>query len=134
MGKMKALILASALLFSFTITSSAFADWCLQFSGALSGDLGFFRFKGKLPTKSGKIKALRGRVAGLSPAFGTATVYKNGSGVELGVTFFADAVQGQFDVTLFGPGFTSESGYADYGTYDVNQSVNVIIVNCSLEP
>jgi hypothetical protein len=134
MGKMKKIILAPVFLACFTVASPAFADWCLQLNGGLSGDLGFFRFKEKLTKKKGKIVSLKGRVAGLSPVFGTATVAKDGSAVEIGVTFFADATQGQFDVWLYAPSFTSGDGYADYGTYDVNQSVTAAVVNCSLEP
>ena len=87
-----------------------------------------------MPHTKGTIKTLTGRVAGLSPAFGTLTVAKDGSFIELGVTFFADATQGQFDIALTRPKFTSGSGYADYGTYGVNQSVTATVVRCSNEP
>ncbi|MDP3940266.1 MAG: hypothetical protein Q8R92_19295, partial [Deltaproteobacteria bacterium] len=85
--------------------------------------------------KPGAMAPLTGRVAGLSPAFGTAVVQVDGSGIELAATFFADGVEGQFDVFLTAAsGFTSGSGGADYGTYDVNVSHTASIVDCSLEP
>ena len=56
------------------------ADFCMQLNGgAFSGDLGFFRFHGKMPTIPGKIMTLKGRVAGLSPVFGTAVVATDGT-------------------------------------------------------
>src|SRR5262245_35106703 len=127
--------LSATLLATVAWTVPASADFCLQFSGELSGALGFFRFKGNLPTSSGSITKLAGRVAGLSPVFGTATVTGTGPDktVEIGATFFADASQGQFDVNLFPP-FTTGSGYAGYGEYDVNHAVTLTVVSCSLEP
>ncbi|HEY1961909.1 MAG TPA: hypothetical protein VGG69_05795 [Rhizomicrobium sp.] len=111
------------------------ADFCMQLNGgSFSGDLGFFRFQGRLPTAPGAMVALHGRAAGLDPVFGAATVPTDGSYVELGATFFIDATEGQFDVTFFPPGAKNGSGYADYGTYDVNQSVTAKIVHCGLEP
>ncbi|MGR9074174.1 MAG: hypothetical protein ACU833_14030 [Gammaproteobacteria bacterium] len=133
MPKLKTIAAAALLLAAASMPASA--DFCMQLNGGpLSGDLGFFRFKGSLPHSNGAIKPLTGRVAGLSPAFGSATVAKDGSFVELGATFFADAVQGQFDVTFLPPTAVSGSGYADYGTYDVNEAVTAAIVDCSLEP
>ncbi len=116
--------------------SPARADFCLQLNGAvLSGDLGFFRFTQRLPKKAGRIEPLAGRVAGLSPAFGAATFAKDGSVIEVAVTFFADAAEGQFDVWLTSDSqYNSGFGYADYGTYDVNVSHTVTVVDCSLEP
>lgn len=113
----------------------AHADFCVQLNGgSFSGDLGFFRFRGPLPTTAGYIVALRGRAAGLDPAFGTAVVARDGSYVELGVTFFVDASEGQFDVWFFPPGTRSGSGYANYGEYDVNQDVTATLVGCGHEP
>jgi hypothetical protein len=127
---------AGAVALCLVLAGPARADFCVQLDGpALSGDLGFFRFKGKLPKKAGKIKPLHGRVAGLSPANGTATVYKDKSGVELGVEFYADAAQGQFDVSIFAnQGWTAGSGYANYGAYDVTFGHTVTVVSCNLEP
>lgn len=130
----RAIVCGTSLFATVGAASPASADFCLQLGGALSGDLGFFRFKGGLPTKPGTIRQLTGRVAGLSPVFGTVTVAKDGSFVELGVTFFADGVQGQFDVALVPPDFASGSGGADYGAYDVTQAVTAAVVSCSLEP
>lgn len=112
------------------------ADYCMQLDGgAFSGDLGFFRFKGKMPTIPGKIVALKGRIAGLSPVFGAATVATDGSYVELGATFFADSEQGQIDVTFFPPNSQSGSGYGDYGQYGTGGgSFDAAIVSCGLEP
>jgi hypothetical protein len=116
-------------------TSPAHADFCVRLNGgSFSGDLGFFRFRGTLPKTTGYIVALRGRAAGLDPAFGTAVVAKDGSYVELGVTFFVDATEGQFNVWFYPPGAKSGSGYANYGDYDVTQSVDATHVACSLEP
>jgi hypothetical protein len=133
--QLQIITLAAVLLATVAWPAPASADFCIQLNGgSFSGDLGFFRFKGSLPTKLGKIEALTGRVAGLSPAFGTATVTDPGSKtIELAATFFADGTQGQFDVNLFAP-FTSGSGDADYGDYGTSQSVNVTVVDCSLEP
>jgi hypothetical protein len=111
------------------------ADFCLQLNGgAFSGDLGFFRFKGKLPKASGAIVALRGRAAGLSPAFGAATVAKDGSFVEVGATFFIDGDQGQFDVSFFPPTATTGSGGGGYGVYGTGTAVTAAVVDCATEP
>ncbi|HEY3303528.1 MAG TPA: hypothetical protein VGL70_08340 [Candidatus Binatia bacterium] len=117
------------------ITPPAFADFCFQLNGGpFSGDIGFFRFKASRPKTAGKIETLRGRTAGLSPAFGTATVAKDGSFSEFAVTFFIDATQGQFDVSFFPPTATSGSGNGDYGAYGTTFGVTVNVVNCNLEP
>lgn len=134
-GSVAAVLTAALIAAGLAAATPASADFCLQLSGALSGDLGFFRFKGPLhTTPPGAIQALTGRVAGLSPAFGASTVAKDGSFVEFGVTFFADATQGQFDVFLSPPQFTAGSGFADYGTYGVNSAVSAAVVSCGLEP
>ena len=52
--------------------------------GPFSGDLGSFRFKGTLPKGKSALVALKGRVADLSPVFGTATVAKDGTFAEIG--------------------------------------------------
>jgi hypothetical protein len=120
---------------TFAVAMPARADFCLQVAGGpFSGDLGFFRFSGKRPTKKGVIEQLTGRVAGLSPVFGTATVAKDGTFVEIGATFFADGTQGQIDVSFFPPTSTSGSGGGDYGAYDAGQAVTANIVACTLEP
>lgn len=117
------------------IAAPARADFCIQLNGgSFSGDLGFFRFKGKLPKATGAIVALRGRGAGLSPVFGTATVAKDGTFVEVGATFFIDGDQGQFDVAFFPPTNTAGSGGGDYGAYGTGDSVTAAIVDCALEP
>ncbi len=129
------LVLACAVLPMFALATPVQADFCLQLNGGpFSGDLGFFRFKGTMPTAAGRIMTLRGRVAGLDPVFGTAVVATDGSYVELGATFFADADQGQIDVTFFPPNSTSGSGYGDYGQYGTGASFDASIVACSLEP
>jgi hypothetical protein len=127
----------SALVFAATlgVAAPASADFCIQLSGgSFSGDLGFFRFSGKRPTKKGSIVQLKGRVAGLSPVFGTAVVTKDGTSAEYGVTFFADADEGQFDIYFGPPNATSGSGYGSYGVYNVGDSVNASIVSCGGEP
>jgi hypothetical protein len=113
----------------------AWADYCIQLNGApFSGDLGFFRFKGDFPTASGKIIALRGRVAGLSPVFGTATVAKDGTFTEIGATFFADGVQGQINLAFFPPASNTGSGDGNYGQYGTGASFTATKVNCNQEP
>jgi hypothetical protein len=130
-------LLASAAFAATALMSAApaHADFCIQLNGgSFSGDLGFFRFRGTIPTTAGHIVSLRGRAAGLDPAFGTAVVARDGSYTELGVTFFVDASEGQFNVWFTPPGANSGSGYADYGTYDVNQSVTATVTGCGKEP
>ena len=83
---MRAITLAIVFTGSLCLATPASADFCLQMSGGLSGDLGFFRFRGKLPKKAGNIEALHGRVAGLSPAFGTAIRAKDDSYTEVGAS------------------------------------------------
>ncbi len=113
----------------------AHADFCLQLDGGpFSGDLGFFRFRGDVPTTAGKIATLRGRVAGLGPVFGTGVVAKDGSYVEIGATFFVDAEQGQVDLVLSPPGGRSGSGDGDYGAYGTAASFSVLKVSCQNEP
>ena len=116
------------------LAAPASAEICLQMSGALSGDLGFFRFRGSMPKKPGEITNLSGRVAGLSPAFGAATRAKDNTFIEIAATFFADATQGQFDITLDPPDFISGSGGSGYGAYGVGDAVTVAVVSCQLEP
>jgi hypothetical protein len=130
-----ALLAALAVFSAAKFTTKGESGFCMQLNGGpFSGDLGFFRFNGGRPAASGKIVALTGRVAGLSPVFGTITVAKDGSFSELGATFFADADEGQFDVTFNPPKSTSGDGYGDYGTYGTAESVTADIVSCSLEP
>jgi hypothetical protein len=121
---------------AFATALPAQADFCMQLNGgSFSGDLGFFRFHGNMPTAPGKIVTLRGRVAGLSPVFGAATVATDGSYVELGATFFADADEGQIDVTFSPPRSDTGSGDGDYGQYGTGGgSFDASIVNCALEP
>jgi hypothetical protein len=117
------------------VAAPASADFCMQLTGgSFSGDLGFFRFSGKRPTKKGSIVQLKGRVAGLSPVFGTAVVTKDGVSAEYAATFFADAEEGQFDVVFGPPKSTSGSGYASYGLYNVSDAVTADIVSCGGEP
>ncbi len=130
-----ALLVALAVLTAARFTSTAGNSFCVQLSGGpFSGDLGFFRFTAKKPTAAGKIVGLSGRVAGLSPVFGTATVAKDGSYTEIGATFFADGDEGQIDVSFFPPKSATGSGYGDYGAYGTSSSVTAGIVSCSLEP
>jgi hypothetical protein len=123
-----------ATLAMLVIASPVYADWCLQLSDGLSGSIGFFRFVGAKPTTKGSITPLTARASGYSPAFGTATVRKDGSTLELGVTFFSDSVQGQFNVYLEAPGFTTGFGYGSYGEYGVNSPVGAKVVSCRKEP
>ena len=125
---------AAVLAATLAVASPASADICLQMSGALSGDLGFFRFRGSMPRRAGEMASLNGRVAGLSPAFGAITRAKDDTFIEMGATFFADGVQGQFDIVLDPPGFTTGTGGAGYGIYGVSDGVTVVVVNCQLEP
>ena len=109
--------------------------FCMQLTGGpFSGDLGFFRFNGNRPTAPGTIQSVAGRVAGLSPVYGTITIPKDGSQAELGATFFADADEGQIDVSFGPPSSASGGGYGDYGAYGTSASVTATIVSCKLEP
>jgi hypothetical protein len=134
-SRLTTVLFALAIAATLGVAAPASADFCMQLSGgSFSGDLGFFRFSGKRPKKKGAIVQLKGRVAGLSPVFGTAVVTKDGSGAEFGATFFADAEEGQFDVSFGPPNSTSGSGYASYGVYDVGDAVTANIVSCGGEP
>jgi hypothetical protein len=112
------------------------ADFCIQLSGDLSGDLGFFRFLGDLPNEKGTITPLTGRVAGLSPVWGSAVVIKKPgmSYLEIGATFYADSVLGQINVTFSPPGNRDGSGVGDYGTFGSTASFTAQRVACKLEP
>lgn len=113
----------------------ALADFCIQLNGgSFSGDIGFFRFKGSLPTEAKAIEPLAGRAAGLSPAFGTAVVGKDGTYVEVGASFFIDGVQGQFDIAFSPPTAKKGAGGASFGEYGLADDVKAKIVSCSLEP
>jgi hypothetical protein len=128
-------VLVLAGISAIATTTDARADFCLQLNGGpFGGDLGFFRFKDDIPLIAGQITQLRGRVAGLSPVFGTAVVAKDGTYVEIGATFFADAEEGQIDVT-FAP-LTSKTGggYGNYGAYGTGVSVTAKKTACSNEP
>jgi hypothetical protein len=115
--------------------SPALADVCIQLNGGtFSGDIGFFRFKGSLPSEAKAIEPLTGRAAGLSPAFGTAVVGKDGTYLELAATFFIDGVQGQFDIAFSPPTNKKGSGAAAFGEYGLTDDVKAKIVSCSLEP
>jgi hypothetical protein len=114
---------------------SARADFCFQLDGGpFSGDLGFFRFEGALPTAPGEMVGLNGRVAGLSPAFGAATVAKDGSCVEIGATFFADNVQGQIDLAFSPPTSKTGTGSVDFGQYGTGASFTAKKKGCANEP
>jgi hypothetical protein len=111
------------------------ADFCIQLKGGpFSGDIGFFRFKGQAPGNAGDIVALAGRGAGLSPAFGSAIVAKDGSYLEVGAMFFIDADQGQFDVTFFPPDGRTGAGYGNFGHYGTSVSLTAKRVGCANEP
>jgi hypothetical protein len=126
-GSFALLVLAAA--------TPAQADYCIRLSGgSFSGDLGFFRFQGTRPTAAGVMQTVRGRVAGLGPFSGSAIVTKNGKTLEIGATFFVDASEGQFDISFSPPGARTGGGYANYGAYDVNQSVVAKSVSCANEP
>lgn len=115
---------------------AAAADTCIRLNGgSFSGDIGFFRFRDvTLPTTPNQIVPLTGRAAGLSPAWGSAVTPKSGDYVELGVMFFIDGVQGQFNVSFFPPTATRGSGRASYGEYGTSDSVTARIVGCGQEP
>ena len=129
MGRTTKLILSALLIGTFGMASPTLADWCMRLGSQFPGDDGFFRFKGKFPTKAGKIKTLRGRVAGISPVYGAATVYKDKSGVEIGASFFLDGFLDHLNITFWGPGF--DTGTGSVGSTSVNDAT---IVKCSGEP
>jgi len=132
---MKHISLLAVVFVLLLVATPSRADFCLQLNGgAFSGDIGFFRFKGSLPKAKGAIVGLKGRAAGLSPAFGTATVAKDGTYVEVGATFFIDGDQGQFDVSFFPPTNVNGNGAGAYGAYGTGDTVTAAVVDCSLEP
>ena len=118
-----------------TGAAPAFADVCIQLNGGnFSGDIGFFRFKGSLPTEAKAMEPLTGRAAGLSPAYGTVIVGKEGTYLELAASFFIDGVQGQFIISFSPPTAKKGSGAAALGEYGLTDDVKAKIVSCSLEP
>lgn len=127
--------LAGSLAVLAASAAPAAADTCIRLTGgSFSGDIGFFRFKGDLPTTPNQMVTLAGRAAGLSPAWGTAVTPKAGGYVELGVSFFIDGVQGQFDVFFNPANSRNGSGAGSYGEYGANDSVTARIVSCVQEP
>lgn len=128
-------VLAAASMTAAAAPASA-ADTCMQLDGgSFSGDIGFFRFRDvQLPTEPNKIVPLTGRAAGLSPAWGSAVTSKSGGYVELGVMFFIDGVQGQFNVAFSPATSRTGSGRGSYGAYGVSDNVTVRLVGCSNEP
>lgn len=132
--------LAAAAAFAVPLTFAsdpAQADFCIQVTGgSFSGDIGFFRFRGDLPTGTGTIHTLRGRVAGLGPVFGTAIVRKSGGvkTLEIGATFFADATQGQINIGFSPPVAANGSGNGAYGDYGTGDSLTASKVACATEP
>jgi hypothetical protein len=135
-------LLCLSVAFGLAVASAAparAADLCIQLDGVscpLSGDLGFFRFKAKLPKNPKKAVALHGRVAGLGSAYGTAVMSNDATSIDIGVTFFADATQGQFNGSFDPTDLASvHSANADYGAYDVGGgSCDMTIVDCAGEP
>lgn len=123
-------------LLAVTAAPAAAADVCIQLNGgSFSGDIGFFRFRDVvLPTTPDKIVPLTGRGAGLSPAFGSAVTSKDGGYVELGVIFFIDGVQGQFNVAFSPPTARRGSGGGRYGAYGTSDSLTATKVGCGSEP
>jgi hypothetical protein len=116
------------------------ADTCIELTGPSCpvDGFGFLRFKGKLP-KAGKIVPIHGRFCGFGSATGTAVAHPEGFMMEIGVNFFCDAEQGQFEIFWdLEPGMpivpTAGYGYAAYGEYGVFNSCDAAIVDCSNEP
>jgi hypothetical protein len=123
--------------------AQAASDLCLQFStdnGNLScdftGDAGFFRFaKAKLPRSAKRIVPLHGRNAGYTAVYGTMTMSSDESSISIAASFTQDAFFGTIDVFI-DPSDPAGDHFA-YGSYDsvsLNNSCNVRIVDCSLEP
>lgn len=135
-AKVSAAFACSLGLLAVSAAPAAAADVCIQLNGgSFSGDIGFFRFRDvQLPTLPNQIVPLTGRAAGLSPAFGSAVTSKEGGYVELGVMFFIDGVQGQFNVAFSPPTSRRGSGGGRYGAYGTSDSVTATIVACGLEP
>src|SRR5260370_5206418 len=124
-------LLVLVVLTSSLVPTPAAADYCFQLNGGpFSGDLGFFRLKGKRPTKKGTVVQLTGRVAGPSPVYGTATVGKDGSFAEIAATFVPDGVEGQIDLQFFPPSASSGSRTGHYSTYGHRTSRTANIVDC----
>lgn len=134
--KLSAALAGSLALLGVSAVPAAAADVCIQLNGgSFSGDIGFFRFRDvQLPTLPNKIVPLTGRAAGLSPAWGSAVTSTAGGYVELGVMFFIDGVQGQFNVAFSPATSRRGSGGGRYGAYGTSDSVTATIVACGLEP
>lgn len=126
---------ATAVVLMIAAASPARADFCFQLTGGtFSGDLGFVRFLGPRPTLTGSMQNVTGRIAGLGPVFGSAIITKDGTTLEIGATFFVDAIQGQFDISFNPPSARNGSGYGDFGVYNINDAVTATKVACTSEP
>jgi len=139
------LMLATALLASGLLGAvpASAADVCLQFDGPscdLSGDLGYFHFQAaKLPKNPKQSSALHGRACGGGVVYGTAAMTAAGDQIQVGATFNCDATNGTIIayMNVPTPGTAIGSvhfGYAGYGTFDLSNSCNVTIVDCTLRP
>jgi hypothetical protein len=107
-------------------------------SCALSGDLGFFRFPStKLPKNAKKAVALHGRACGTGTVTGSAVRNPAGTLIQVGATFICDATAGLISADI-DPASTAvgstHAGDAGFGSFDLNSSCTVTIVDCAGEP
>jgi hypothetical protein len=126
--------LAAAALLGLSAVPAA-ADFCIRLDGGdFSGDIGFFRFAGKVPTEPKAMLSMAGRAAGTGePVFGSAVTDNKGKNFQLGATFFIDGEQGQFTLSMNVKSGTGE-GRGRYGEYGTGSFFDAEIVSCSEEP
>ncbi|HYC00719.1 MAG TPA: hypothetical protein VEC57_16420 [Candidatus Limnocylindrales bacterium] len=142
MKKILSVVASAALSAAVLAPASALAgDFCLQFSGGscdLSGDLGFFRFSGKLPKKAKKSEGLHGRACGTGVVQGAAAVNAEGTVINIHATFNCDATNGNINATLNPETAATlgsvHTGDANYGSFDVGSDCVVTVVDCASEP
>ena len=122
-------------------TTAKAADFCLQFDGedcSLSGDLGFFRFSGKLPKTKWKSEGLHGRSCkGVGAVQAGAAMNTVGTLIKIHGTFECDAVNGtinaEIDVATGTAIGSVHSGRGSFGDFNPGPSCTVTIVNCADE-
>ncbi len=121
-------------------TTAKAADLCLQFDGlycSLSGDLGFFRFSGKLPKTKWKSEGLHGRSCKYGAVQAAASMNTDGTFINIHGTFNCDAVNGTINAEIrvaTGTAIGSvHSGRSSYGDFDAGPSCTVTIVDCATE-
>lgn len=129
-SRLATIAIATAALFA-TAASPALAATCIQVTG--EGVSLFFQFKGKLPTKPNSFQQLSGRIDGVGPAYGAATVPVDGSFVELAGGFASGGTLfGFFNIGFAPP--KSKTGGGGVVIDNILIPVEAKIVSCRKEP